>query len=357
MTSFTQRRSGAANDIVIANKRPSQDDVYIIAEIGSNHNQCLDSALSMIRASAKAGADAVKFQSIKFDALYSPNLESEDFKQWFKAIELDEAWYPILAEACRAEGVDFLSAPTYEGAIDLLEACQVPAYKIASPQAQANLPLVKKVAKLNKPMLISMGYSTYADIERVISCCEGEGNRKLIPLHCVSQYPMVPEKANLRFIPTLASMTGYAVGFSDHSAGDELAVAAVALGACVVEKHVTFDRSQQGPDHKFSMLFDEFARMVEKVRNTQRALGSAHRMTLESEEQGYREFVALKLVCNQAISAGEKLSAEHFSTLRSNAPGVLAADLAWVERCVANRLINAGELLTFENLTMESPHD
>lgn len=354
---MTSSNSSFAKNLTIGDKPLSQDSVYIIAEIGSNHNQSLDTAIDMIKAAAKAGADAVKFQSIKFDALYHPALETDDFKAWFKAIELDEKWYPILAEACQVEGVDFLSAPTYLGAIDLLEACNVPAYKIASPQAQANLPLVAEVAKRNKPMLISMGYSTYADIERVIRCCEREGNRQLVPLHCVSQYPMVPEKANLRFIPTLAAMTGYMAGFSDHSAGDELAVAAVALGACVVEKHVTFDRDQQGPDHKFSMLFEEFACMVAKVRNTQQALGNVHRMTLDSEEQGYRDFVALKLVCKKQITVGEKLSAEQFMLLRSNQSGVLASELPWVERCILNKTLQAGDLLTFDDLRMESSND
>lgn len=357
MNSATQVSKTSNSGIQIGSKRPSQESVYIIAEIGSNHNQCLDTAIAMIKAASAAGADAVKFQSIKFDALYHPNLETDEFKIWFKAIELNETWYPILAQVAASEGVDFLSAPTYDGAIELLEACNVPAYKIASPQAQANLPLVAKVAALQKPMLISMGYSTYADIERVISTCKNAGNYQLIPLHCVSQYPMEPAKANLRFIPTLSSMTGMPVGFSDHSAGDELAVAAVALGACVIEKHVTFDRQQQGPDHKFSMLFDEFALMVAKIRNTQQAFGHADRFVLDDEEHGYRHFVELKLVCNKNIAIGQCLTADDFTLLRSNQRGIPANELPWVLRCKAATALAAGDLLTYKNLSMEPSDD
>ena len=330
----------------------SQQQVYIIAEIGSNHNQDLATALSMIERCAQMGVDAVKFQSIKLDGLYQPELESDDFKQWFSAIELDETWYPILAAKCQALNVDFLSSPTYEGSIALLEAVDVPAYKIASPQAQANLPLVRQVAACQKPMIISLGYGTYHDIEAVISACESVGNRKLSLLHCVSQYPVNPEDANLSFIPTLAAMTGYPVGFSDHSQGDELALAAVALGACVLEKHITLDRNQTGPDHNFSLHFDEFEALVKKVRNLEKALGSTRRQTLGQEEMDYRSFVALKVIAKHSIAQDQVLTEDDFIFLRSNHDGVLASDIEMVQRCRAAGPIAKGQLLQWSDLAM-----
>lgn len=332
----------------------NQKNVYIIAEIGANHNQDLDRALAMIEQAANAGANAVKFQSIKFEGIYKANTETEEFKQWFSAIELNESWYGALADKAKACNVHFLSSPTYEKSIALLEAQQVPAYKVASPQAQADLPLVKKIAVTGKPMIISMGYGNYSDIDAVINTCEQAGNYNLIPLHCVSQYPVNPQNANLNFITTLSAMTGYPVGFSDHSMGDELAISAVTLGACVIEKHVTQDRSMDGPDHKFALHFDEFKSMVTKIRNVELALGSSRRNPLQKEEKSYRDFVAHKLMAKFNISEDEKLSAEHFTLTRSNSSAVLASDLPMIMHCQLAKPMIKGELLQWADLKMDN---
>ncbi len=158
---------------------------YVIAEIGANHDQDLSVALEMISMAAQAGADAVKFQSLKFDRLYNPANESSQFREWFRQIELDEEWYPRLAEQARNVGVDFLSSPTYAESIDLLIACGVPALKIASPQVQANLPLVRKAAATGLPLVLSMGYAEYGDLVNVLRVCREEGNEQLVLLHCV----------------------------------------------------------------------------------------------------------------------------------------------------------------------------
>ncbi|HEY7773170.1 MAG TPA: N-acetylneuraminate synthase family protein [Marinagarivorans sp.] len=343
-------------EVVIGGTHYSQQRVYIIAEIGANHNQDLATALAMIERCAAIGVNAVKFQSIKLEGLYQPDLESDEFKTWLRAIELDESWYPALASKCREVNVDFLSSPTYVEAISLLQAQNVPAYKIASPQAQANLPLVKAVAACQKPMIISMGYGTYRDIEAVIAACESVGNQQLVLLHCVSQYPVKPEEANLNFIPTLKAMSNYPVGFSDHSLGDELAVASVALGACVLEKHITLDRQQKGPDHKFSLHFDEFEQLVLKVRNLEKALGSTRRQRLGQEELGYRDFVALKMIVKRNVSAGEPLREQDFILLRSNNSGILADDAHMVMRCRAAKALAAGQLLQWSDLAMGGEH-
>lgn len=338
----------------LLNKYYNQQNVYIIAEIGANHNQDLNRALVMIEQAANAGANAVKFQSIKFEGIYKANTETEEFKRWFSAIELNESWYGALANKAKACNVHFLSSPTYEKSIALLESEKVPAYKVASPQAQADLPLVKKIAATGKPMIISMGYGNYSDIDAVINACEQEGNYNLIPLHCVSQYPVNPKDANLNFIPTLSSMTGYPVGFSDHSMGDELAIAAVTLGACVIEKHVTQDRSMEGPDHKFAMHFDEFKLMVSKIRNIESALGASRRSPLQKEENGYRDFVAHKLMAKFDINENEKLTADHFTLTRSNNTAILASDLSIIRHCQLAKAMVKGQLLQWSDLKMDN---
>ena len=342
------------NGFELLNKYYTQQNVYIIAEIGANHNQDLDRALFMIEQAANAGANAVKFQSIKFEGIYKANTETEEFKRWFSAIELNESWYGALADKAKACNVHFLSSPTYAEAIALLEAEQVPAYKVASPQAQADLPLVKEIAATGKPMIISMGYGNYSDIDAVINTCEKEGNYNLIPLHCVSQYPVNPQNANLNFIPTLSAMTGYPVGFSDHSMGDELAIAAVTLGACIIEKHVTQDRSMEGPDHKFAMHFDEFKIMVSKIRNIELALGSSRRHPLQKEENRYRDFVAHKLMAKFDINENEKLTADHFTLTRSNSNAILASDLPIIRHCQLAKPLSKGQLLQWCDLKMDN---
>lgn len=326
---------------------------YIIAEIGSNHNQSLDRALEMIERSAECGADAVKFQSIRFDKLYHPDCETQAFRHWIEQIELDEKWYHSLAARCRQCQVDFISSPTYADAIPLLEDCQVPAYKLASPQVQANLPLVKAVAKTQKPLIMSMGYSSYGDIENALLAAAEVGNHSVIPLHCISKYPMMAEEANLRYINTLQAMTGCPVGFSDHSLGFHLTLAAVALGACVIEKHVTTDRLMAGPDHHFSMLFSELETMIRHIRELDQALGSGIRMQLLPEECKYRDSVKLKLFAAKHIAAGESIMPHSVQMLRCQQAGVDAGVLNMDVCFRAGRNIAAGEQLQWRDLIPE----
>lgn len=320
---------------------------YVIAEIGSNHNQDLALALDMIAMAAKTGADAVKFQSIRFDQLYQPEAEDESFRKWFEQIELNESWYAKLAAKAHDEGVDFLSAPTYEKAIDLLEDVDVPAYKLASPQVQGNLAVVRKAAMTGKPLIMSMGYCEYAEIEAALAVCRDAGNRQIIPLHCISKYPMAPGEGNLSFIRTLSEMTQCPVGFSDHSLGPHLAIVAVALGACIIEKHVTMDRSQAGPDHHFAMTFGEFSDMVEKIREVEEALGSGQRPRLLEEEYQQREAFVLKAFANKDIAIDEIIDEGSLTFLRASQDGIGIGDghLLFNRRAVTN--ISSGQLVTW----------
>jgi sialic acid synthase SpsE len=324
---------------------------YLIAEIGANHDQDLKLALDMISMAAEAGADAVKFQSIRFDRLYDSAKEPAEFREWFRQIELDEAWYPQLAERARSAGVDFLSSPTYVEAIDLLLACGVPALKLASPQVQGNLPLVRRAASTGLPLILSMGYAEYGDIANALATCREAGNEQLVLLHCVSKYPAAPSEARLAFVRTLAAMTGFPTGFSDHTLGTHMAAAAVALGACAIEKHVTMDRARSGPDHHFALTFPELRSMVAHVREVEEALGDGTRMTLLPEESMLREKVRLKAISHRAIGANEPIEGD-IVFLRSGQSGLSQSDLGDLKRYRSRHPISRGTVLQWSDLQL-----
>ena len=327
--------------------------VYLIAEIGSNHNQDKNRALEMIDMAAEAGADAVKFQSILFDKIYQPQYEKKEFREWFSQIELDESWCVDLANRAAQKGVDFISAPTYVEAVDLLEDNHVPAYKIASPQTQGNHDIVRRVAQTGKPVIMSLGYSEYSDISDAVKIVHNEGNKDVVLLHCVSKYPMKPQEANLKFIQTLRQMTGCYVGFSDHSLDDHVTLAAVAMGACVIEKHVTIDRNMPGPDHNFAMTFSEFGVMAKRIHEVKMAIGDGVRMNLLDEEYMHRSKVARKLFSKKAIKSGENVDKNNTIYLRHNGEGGISESLqSCVDHCVAKCDIDKGALITWDSLEL-----
>lgn len=325
---------------------------YVIAEIGANHNQDKGLALEMIARAAETGADAVKFQSIRYDRLHRPEIEGAELAQWFRAIELEEEWHADLAAAAATAGVDFLSSPTYCEAVDLLEACGVPAYKIASPQVQANPFVLARAARTGKPLIMSLGYCTLAEVEAALALCAREGNEQTLLLHCISCYPPRPEQTNLRFLGTLAALTGRPVGFSDHSPGAHMAVAAVALGACVIEKHVTLDRSLPGPDHHYALTFDEFADMVRQLREVDQALGDGLPSPLPADVEGYRERVKLKAFARHALAAGAPVTAADVDYFRAGRPGIGLDQMAALPPLRARVAIAAGSLLDFSMLEL-----
>ncbi len=325
---------------------------YVIAEIGANHDQDLQLALDMISMAADAGADAVKFQSLRFDRLYDPDGESAEFRDWFRQIELDEVWYPQLNDRARSAGVDFLSSPTYVEAIDLLVACGVPALKLASPQVQGNLPLVRRAAATGLPLIMSMGYAEYGDIADALAACRKAGNEQLILLHCIAKYPAAASEARLAFMRTLAAMTGCPTGYSDHTLGTHMAAAAVALGACVIEKHVTLDRGRSGPDHHFALTFPELRSMVEHVREVEEALGDGTRMELLPEEWVLREKVRLKAIVRREIAQGDCIDGDQIIFLRSGKAGLSPAELGELGRYRARHTLPAGTVLQWTDLQL-----
>ncbi len=322
---------------------------YIIAEIGSNHNQDMALAKELIDAAAEAGADAAKFQSLKFDELYLPDKTTPEFREFFAQIELSETWYAEISAHCQRRGLHFISSPTYVEAIELLRQHGVPAYKIASAQFGVYDELVARAAATGLPLVMSTGIADYGDIQRTLELCRRAGNDQLVLLHCVSQYPTEPQRANLRLIQTYRQAFGCLVGYSDHTHDIHFAPAAVALGAVVLEKHLTLDRSLPGPDHHFAIEPAEFREMVRHVREIEAGMGDGLRPALTPDELAFRADVSFKWVARGDLPKGERILRDHL-TLRRTAGGIPAEML---EHLVCHRLrrdMSAGTLLSWEDL-------
>src|SRR5687767_268242 len=256
---------------------------FVIAEAGSNHNGRLDEAKSLIRLAADAGADAVKFQTFRADKLYSKNAGRSEYLQLdqpifdiIAAMEMPYEWLPVLASEAARQGILFLSTPFDEESADALEP-HVPAYKIASYE-MTHLPLVRYIAKKGKPLIISTGTADLDEVRETVEAVRAAGNDQLIMLQCTASYPAPLESLNLRAMTTMREELDVLVGLSDHSREPLIGpVAAVALGAAVIEKHFTFSNELPGPDHRFAIEPDELRAMVRSIRECQAALGDGQK--------------------------------------------------------------------------------
>lgn len=292
--------------------------VFIIAEAGVNHNGRLDLARKLIEAAARAGADAVKFQTFQADRLNSRQSPKAPYQKrggndrqtqsdMLQKLELNERQHVLLQRHARRHGLIFLSTPFDLSSLDLLCRLKVPALKISSGDL-TNLPFLKKAARRGKPIILSTGMGTLREVQDAVKVLRAAGNSKLILLHCISCYPTPERLLNLRTIPFLIQRTQCPVGFSDHSLGIGAAAAAVALGACVVEKHITLDRRFPGPDHRSSLEPSEFSLLVRTLREAHASLGRARKVCLPQERPIAR--VACKSIVSAVpIAKGTRLTA------------------------------------------------
>ena len=258
---------------------------YLIAELSANHNGKLDRALDTIRAAKRNGADAIKLQTYTADTL-TIDSKLDDFQikdgpwcgynlyELYKWAETPYEWHKEMFECARQEEITCFSTPFDETAVDLLEDLNAPAYKIASFEA-VDLPLIKYAAATKKPMIISTGMANFEEIQEAVVAAKEGGCRELILLHCISSYPAPIEQSNLRTILDLEKKFGVQVGLSDHSIGNTAAIAAVALGACFVEKHFMLDRTEDGPDSSFSIIPEELLRLSIDLKDSWLSLGTA----------------------------------------------------------------------------------
>lgn len=314
--------------ITIGKRTLSADSpVFIVAELSANHNQDYNRAVEIIHAAAQAGADAVKLQTYTPDTLTIDCHEDcfvnkgglwdglTEYELYQKAYTPWE-WQPKLMEEAEKLGLECFSSPFDFTSIDFLESLHVPAYKIASYEIN-DIPLIRKAARLHKPMIFATGIAYPEDIERALSVCAEEGNQDVILLKCVSAYPTPYEDVNLNVIPTLAKTYDCLTGISDHTLGTIVSAGAVPLGIRMVEKHLTLRRSDGGPDSAFSMEPEEFAQMVQEIRILEKALGSPeyHLTDKQIEQrQGSRSLFVVK-----DIAEGEVLTSENIRSIR---PGI-----------------------------------
>ena len=350
------------------------DHVTIIAEAGVNHNGKLDLAIALIDAAADAGADVVKFQTFKADALArvsAPKAEYQDRQigrqisqhDMLKALELPYVWHQDLMAHAKSRGVQFLSTAFDLGSLEFLETLKLPFYKVPSGEV-TNAPLLWRFARLRRPLVLSTGMCTLAEVEQALAVVAHalthphepnsmsevwqafgtarmalHGNVTL--LHCTSQYPTPMSEVNLRAMGTLHQAFGLPVGYSDHTRGITVPLAAVALGACVIEKHLTLDRGMEGPDHAASLEPAEFAQMVEGIRDISAALGVAAKGPQPSE-WNTRLAARQTLVAARDIAKGDVLDREALTTARAG-KGRLSAELWDMVGAMADRDYRRGE--------------
>jgi len=299
--------------------------VYLIAEIGVNHNGDLQLARDMIIAAKHSGADAVKFQTFTADTLVSPTTpkvryqesttsKDETHYEMIKKLELGRAEHYDLIKFCGENGIDFLSTPYDIESAQFLQELNVRIFKTASADL-VDLPLQQYIASTGKPAIVATGMATLGEIEQVVDVFEHAKNPNLILLHCVSNYPCSDASLNLLAMRTLANAFGLPVGYSDHSEGNLAAVLSVAMSAKVIEKHFTLDKFLPGPDHKASSTPVEFAELARCVRRAESMLGSPRKVR-QAEEHQMAQVSRKSLVLARSMLAGEKLTAADLRLLR-----------------------------------------
>lgn len=300
---------------------------FIVAEVSANHLQDFERAKAIIKAAADAGADAVKLQTYTADTITLDcdndyfqitqgtiwdgttlhKLYQEAFTPW--------EWQPELMKYANELGMECFSSPFDHTAVDFMEEMDMPAYKIASFEIN-DIPLIRKIAKLGKPIIFATGIAYLEDIERALKVCKEEGNEQVVLLKCTSQYPSPYESMNLKVIPNMAEVFDCSTGLSDHSMGCTVAVASVALGAKMVEKHLTLSRADGGPDAEFSMEPTEFKQMVDEIRIVEKALGMVTYELTEQQKRSREDGRSLFVV--KDVKAGETFTEENVRSIRPN---------------------------------------
>jgi N,N'-diacetyllegionaminate synthase len=311
--------------------------VFIIAEAGVNHNGSLKIAKALVDAAAQAGADAVKFQTFKASNLVSKSALKADYQKkstgsaetqhaMLERLELDELAHQSIIEHCRNKNIMFLSTPFDAESVDMLQNLGMPMYKIPSGEI-TNLPYLRHISRLGKEIILSTGMSNLDEIGDALDVLEFEGTPRssITVLHATTEYPCPIGEVNLCAMLTIQKTFGIRVGYSDHTHGIEVPIAAVALGACVIEKHFTLDRSMDGPDHKASLEPDELNAMVKAIRNIEEALGDGFKRPTASEVKN-KLVVRKSLVASREIKAGEFFSPENMSAKR---PGTGISPMLW----------------------------
>ena len=311
--------------------------VLIIAEAGVNHNGDVNTAQKLIKIAAKAGADIVKFQTFQPEqvvskfakkAAYQKETTNKNESQldMIRKLVLPLDAYDVLIECCKQNSIGFLSTPFDFHSIDFLLEVQMPYWKIPSGEI-TNLPYLIKIAKTGKPILLSSGMSNLSEVKAAVSLLKEHGSSEIIVLHCTTEYPTPVGDVNLCAIETLRKELGLKIGYSDHTQGIEVPIAAVAMGAVVIEKHFTLDKNMEGPDHKASLEPDELAAMVNAIRNIEKAMGNGIKAPAQSELKNI-DIARKSIVAKHGIQKGELLTENNITTKR---PGNGISPMKWFD--------------------------
>lgn len=321
-----------------------QQEPFIIAELSGNHNQSLDRALAIVEAAAACGAHALKIQTYTADTMTLDSAREEfiisdpnslwygkSLYQLYDEAHTPREWHDAIFKRCRELGIIGFSTPFDETAVDFLETCDVPAYKVASFE-NTDLPLIRRIAQTGKPMIISTGMATVEEVGEAVNAARSAGCNDIVLLKCTSSYPASPSQCNLKTIADLGHRFGVHVGLSDHTPGTAAAVAAVAMGATMIEKHLTLCRADGGPDAAFSLEPAEFAQLVIDTSTAWQALGGIKYGPTDAERRSLQFRRSIYLV--RDIKAGERLSREHVRAIR---PG-LGLSPKYIDAIVGRRV-------------------
>ncbi len=331
---------------------------FIIAEGGVNHNGSLNTAKKLVKEAKRSGADAIKFQTFRADKLLSRKLEKAEYQkkttnstesqyEMIKQLELGVKEHQELVRYCRSQNIMFLSSPFDEESADLLDKLDVKMFKIGSGEI-TNLPFLRHVARKGRPMIISTGMATLGEVEEALEAIFSAGTKDVTLLHCVTEYPAPYADINLRAMITMKHAFGLPFGYSDHTEGIEIAVAAVAMGAQVIEKHFTLDRNSKGPDHKSSLEPGMFHEMVIAIRNVEVALGDGRKRPAKSELKNI-PIARKSVVTLQTIRQGQMITRDLVSIKRPGY-GIQPKDLNKILGLKARRNIQKDQPLTWEDL-------
>lgn len=332
---------------------------YIIAEAGVNHNGSVEIAKRLIDAAKMGGADAVKFQTFKAEKLVTRSAEKAEYQkraggagdsqfEMLKRLELVEDDFRLLLHHCIQVGIEFLSSPFDEESADMLDSLGMATFKIPSGEI-TNYPFLEHVARKGKPVILSTGMSTLGEVEEAVGILCAGGAPRLTLLHCVTEYPAPYEEINLNAMLTLRAAFGLEVGYSDHTPGIEVPVAAVALGATVIEKHFTLDNTMDGPDHGASLDPDLFGLMVQAIRNVEQAMGDGIKRPAPCELKN-AGIARKSVVAAATIEKGEIISLDKL-TIKRPGYGIQPKDMGKLVGLRVNRTITKDEVLKWDSLT------
>lgn len=311
--------------------------VFIIAEAGVNHNGDISLAKQLVDVAVSAGADAVKFQTFKAEKLVCKNAEKAAYQkettnqaesqlEMLKKLELSEEMHNQLIDYCKKKGILFLSTPFDVDSVDYLIELGIEIIKIPSGEI-TNYPYLRKIAQTGKKVILSTGMSSLKEVREAVEVLKEYGNKDIAVLHCNTEYPTPFTDVNMKAMLTMRDELGVEVGYSDHTMGIEIPIAAVAMGAQIIEKHFTLDKTMDGPDHKASLEPHELKAMINAIRNVENALGTGVKEPSESEQRNIG-IVRKSIVAKYAIKKGEVFSEENLVTKR---PGTGVSPMKWNE--------------------------